>query len=48
MMLFIYNLLVINVSYLKLFYTISEEFNYENSTFVIVSSLTFVRGSLNP
>jgi hypothetical protein len=44
-MLFIYNLFVFDASYFVLFYNLLE-FNYEDLTFVIVSSLTFVRSSL--
>jgi hypothetical protein len=43
---FIYNLFIFDASYFALYNLL--EFNYEDSTFVIVSSLTFVRSSLNP
>jgi hypothetical protein len=46
MMLFIYNLFVFDASYFVLILYNLLEFNYEGLTFVIVSSLTFVRSSL--
>jgi hypothetical protein len=46
MMLFIYNLFVFDASYFVLILYDLLEFNYEGLTFVIVSSLTFVRSSL--
>jgi hypothetical protein len=45
-MLFIYNLFVFDASYSVLILYNPLEFNYESLTFVIVSSLTFVRSSL--
>jgi hypothetical protein len=45
-MLFIYNLFVFDASYFVLILYNLLEFNYEGLTFVIVSSLTFVRSSL--
>jgi hypothetical protein len=45
-MLFIYNLFVFDASYFVLILYDLLEFNYEGLTFVIVSSLTFVRSSL--
>jgi hypothetical protein len=48
-MLFIYNLFVFNASYFVLNYIYIYNllmFSYEDLTFVIVSSLTFVRSSL--
>jgi hypothetical protein len=44
--LFIYNLFVFDASYFVLILYDLLEFNYEGLTFVIVSSLTFVRSSL--
>jgi hypothetical protein len=45
-MLFIYNLFVFDASYSVLILYNPLEFNYESLTFVIVSSLTFVRSAL--
>jgi hypothetical protein len=45
-MLLIYNLFVFDASYSVLIFYNLLEFNYESLTFVIVSSLTFVRSSL--
>jgi hypothetical protein len=44
--LLIYNLFVFDASYFVLILYDLLEFNYEGLTFVIVSSLTFVRSSL--